>query len=109
MNNANTKISSITYKESLIFLKNSEDYILYLDNIYNSSKTKYEIAEYKNEMSYDEMFNHDKKYFSSYKDSIHFFSKDKMYLLYINVPELDPFNIFISPLNKGETIEINGN
>ena len=109
LNNANTKISSITYKESLIFLNNSEDYILYIDNIYNSSKTKYEIAEYKNEMSYDEMFNHDKKYFSSYKDSIHFFSKDKMYLLYINVPELDPFNIFISPLNKGETIEINGN
>ena len=108
LNNANTKISSIKYKESLMFLDNSEDIVLYLDNMYNSSKTKYKIAEYKSEMSYDEMFNQDKKYFSDYKESIHFFSKDKMYLLYINAPELDPFNIFISPLNKGETIEIKG-
>ena len=91
-----------------MFLDNSEDIVLYLDNMYNSSKTKYKIAEYKSEMSYDEMFNQDKKYFSDYKESIHFFSKDKMYLLYINASELDPFNIFISPLNKGETIEIKG-
>ena len=53
LNNAITKISSIKYKESLMFLDNSEDIVLYLDNMYNSSKTKYKIAEYKSEMSYD--------------------------------------------------------
>ena len=108
LNNITTKISSLKSRESLIFMENSEDYILYLDNMYNSSKTKYKIAEYKTQMSYDEIFNHDNKYFSDYKESIHFFSKDKMYLLYINVAELDPFNLFISPSTNEEIMEING-
>ena len=108
LDNTNTKISSLISRESLIFIKNFKDYILYLDNNYNSSKTKYKIAEYNNQMSNDEILNQDTKYFSDYKESIHFFSKDKMYLLYISVSELDPFNLFIGPSIKEETIEING-
>ena len=108
MNDIKTRISSLNSRESLIFMENSEDYILYLDNMYNSSKTKYKIAEYNAQMSYDEMFKQDSKYFSSYKESIHFFSKYKLYLLYINVVELDPFNLFIGPSIMEETIEIKG-
>ena len=107
LNNVKTRISSLKSRESLIFMENYEDYILYLDNMYNSSKTKYKIAEYNTEMSYDEMFKQDSKYFSDYKESIHFFSKDKLYLLYINVVDLDPFNLFIGPSIMKETIEIN--
>ena len=108
LNNVKTRISSLKSRKSLIFMENDEDYILYLDNMYNSTKTKYKIAEYNIEMSYDEMFKQDSKYFSDYKESIHFFSKDKLYLLYINVVDLDPFNLFIGPSIMEETIEING-
>ena len=108
MNDVKTRISSLKSRESLIFMENSEDYILYLDNMYNSSKTKYKIAEYNTQMRYEEMFKQDSKYFSDYKESIHFFSKYKLYLLYINVVELDPFNLFIGPLITKETIEIKG-
>ena len=106
LNEQNSRYSSIKSEESLIFLENSKDYILYLDSIYKNSKTEFKLAEYKNEMSYDEMLNHDSKYFSDYKETIHTFSKDKMYLLYIKSVELDPYNIFMQNLYKEETIEI---
>jgi len=93
--------------ESLIFLENSNDYILYLDNIYKSSLTKIQLAEYNERMTYEELLNHDEKYFYDIKGNILTLSGYKMYFLYINFVDLDPFNIFVGPINNVETIEIN--
>ena len=106
--NKNTKHSIISKSETLIFIDISEDYILYLDNIYKSAKTKVQIAEYKSEMTYDNILNIDQKYFFDFNENIKTLSKDNMYLLYINFVDLDPFNVFIGPKNNFETIEIIG-
>ena len=89
-------------------MENSEDYVLYIDNIYNNSKTKLKLAEYKSDMTYDEILKHDSNEFIEYKDNIHTFSKGKMYILYINLPELDPFTIFMNPIYTSKTIAIKG-
>ena len=89
-------------------MENSEDYVLYIDNIYKKSKTKLKLAEYKSEMTYDVILNHNSNEFVEYKDSIHTFLKDKMYILYINLPELDPFTIFMNPIYTSKTIAIKG-
>ena len=89
-------------------MENSEDYVLYIDNIYKKSKTKLKLAEYKSEMTYDVILKHDSNEFIEYKDNIHTFSKGKMYILYINLPELDPFTIFMNPIYTSKTIAIKG-
>ena len=108
LSNKNTKHSIISKSESLIFIDIAEDHILYLDNIYKSAQTKVQIAEYENEMTYDNILNIDKRYFFDFNENIKTLSKDKMYLLYVNFVDLDPFNIFIGPKNNFETIEISG-
>ena len=108
LNNNKHKLSFIIESKSLLFIEFTEDFVLYLDNSYNNEKTELQLAEYNNEMTYDEMLNHDSKYFKSFKDNIHTFSKDKIYLLYVNLPELDPFNILLNPIYKEETIKIEG-
>ena len=105
--NMNSKHFMIKSTESLIFLENSNDYILYLDNIYKSSLTKIQLAEYNERMTYEEILNHDEKYFYDIKGNILTLSGYKMYFLYINFVDLDPFNIFVGPINNVETIEIN--
>ena len=93
---------------SLINFENTEkDFVLYLDNVYKSSKTQLKLAKYNNEMSIDDMLNPKSKYFIDYNDNIKIFPKNERYLLYINFKEIDPFNIFINPLYNQEIIEIN--
>ena len=104
----NNKYSFFKKEEILIFMENSEDYVLYIDNIYNNSKTKLKLAEYKSDMTYDEILKHDSNEFIEYKDNIHTFSKGKMFILYINLPELDPFTIFMNPIYTSKTIAIKG-
>lgn len=57
-------------------------------------------------MTYEEMLNHDSKYFNKFTDNIHTFTKDKTYLLYVKLPNLDPFNLFLNQIYEEETIEI---
>ena len=104
----NNKYSFFKKEEILIFMENSEDYVLYIDNIYNNSKTKLKLAEYKSDMTYDEILKHDSNEFIEYKDNIHTLSKGKMYILYINLAELDSFTIFMNPIYTSKTIAIKG-
>ena len=109
LNKQNRRFSIIKASDSLIFMDDSEeDYILYLDNTYKSSNTQFQLAEYNEEMTYDEILNHDSKYFKSYTDNIHTFSKGKLYLLYIKLSDLDPFNIFMNQIYEEKTIQIEG-
>ena len=106
LDNTNSKYSFFKTGESLIFIESSKDYVLYLDNIYKSRKTKIQKAKYNDYMTYDEILKHDSKYFSDFDKNIQKFSKDEVCLLYVNLPELDPFNIFMNPIYEAQTIEI---
>ena len=104
-----SKFSFVDSKETILFIENQEDFNLYIDNIYKSSKTEVKLAQYKSEMTLDDILNHNDNYFSSYTDNIHSFQKDEIFILYFKFSELDPFNIFINPINIEETIEIYDN
>ena len=104
-----TSYSFIDDSESLLFIEMSEDFNLYLDNAFKSSKTEFKLAEYNNEMTLENILNHDSKYFLDYKESIRSFQKNQLYLLYVKFHELDPFNIFINPKITEEIIDINNN
>lgn len=106
LDNTNSKYSFFRTGESLIFIESSNDYVLYLDNNYKSRKTEIQKAKYNDKMTYDEILKHDSKYFSKYDENVKKFSKDEICILYVNLPELDPFNIFMNPIHKEETIEI---
>ena len=88
---------NMDYKETMIICDNSENYLLYIDNIYKSPKTKVKIAKYNNDMTVNDILNLNNNYFSDSKENIYSFPKNEIYLLYIKLGELDPFNIFISP------------
>ena len=104
-----TSYSFIDDSESLLFIEMSEDFNLYLDNAFKSSKTEFKLAEYNNEMTLENILSHDSKYFLDYKESIRSFQKNQLYLLYVKFHELDPFNIFINPKITEEIIDINNN
>ena len=106
INRKSIKLTFIKATDSLIFIESPENFVLYSDNIYKNSNTELQLAEYNSEMTYEEMLNHDSKYFNKFTDNIHIFTKDKIYLLYVKLPNLDPFNLFLNQIYEEETIEI---
>ena len=110
INKENTKYSFISSRETIIYIESSKNNILYIDNIYKNSKTELQIAEYQSSMTYDEILNHDSKYFSKLDKNIHIL-KNELYLLYVKMMDLDSFTIFMNPIyniyNFYEIIEIN--
>ena len=106
INRKNIKLAFIKATDSLIFIESPENFVLYSDNIYKNSNTELQLAEYNSKMTYEEMLNHDSKYFNKFTDNIHTFTKDKIYLLYVKLPNLDPFNLFLNQIYGEETIEI---
>ena len=110
INKENTKYSFISSRETIIYIESSKNNILYIDNIYKNSKTELQIAEYQSSMTYDEILNHDSKYFSKLDKNIHIL-KNELYLLYVKMVDLDSFTIFMNPIynsyNFYEIIDIN--
>jgi len=109
INKKKTKYSFIHSGETLIYIETSKNNVLYIDNIYKNSKTELQIAEYQNSMTYDEILNHDNQYFSKLNNNIHKL-KNNLYLLYVNMLDLDSFTIFMNPIydssSNDVTIEI---
>ena len=109
INKLKTKYSFISIEETIIYIETSKNNILYIDNIYKSSKTELQIAEYKNSMTIDEIINHDSKYFSKLNNNIHILTSE-LYILYVKMVDLDSFTIFMNPFYNTnffeETIEI---
>jgi len=91
----------------LIFIEISENSVLYIDNIYKNSKTELKIAEFDSQMTYDQIVKIDSKYFSEFKDSIRTLIEGKIYLLYVKLPSIDSFTIFMNHKYSREVIEIN--
>ena len=88
INRKNIKLAFIKATDSLIFIESPENFVLYSDNIYKNSNTELQLGEYNSKMTYEEMLNHDSKYFNKFTDNIHKFTKDKIYLLYVKLPNL---------------------
>ena len=102
----NSKYSFFKTGKLLIFLESSEDYILYSDNLIKNSKNQIKIAEENSEMTYDDIININDTYFSEYKDRIHKFNKDTIFILYININEYENFNLFMNNIYKTNYIPI---
>ena len=107
LNEKNKKYSLYESGEFLIFIEISENSVLYIDNIYKNSKTELKIAEFDSQMTYDQIVKIDSKYFSEFKDSIRTLIEGKIYLLYVKLPSIDSFTIFMNHKYSREVIEIN--
>ena len=91
-------------EKKMYFFQSIEDYIFYLKRILNTSSKTIKLANYTNNMVYEDFLKIDNKYFKEYNGDMLFLKKNDLYFIYLESSEYEQFNFYLTPLRKENEI-----
>ena len=101
------EINEISFSKgkNMYFIQSLDDSSFYIKNYLNLSNSEIKLAEYKENMDYDEIIKISPQYFSDVLDNIYLMEKNKTYIIYLNNKEYEEINFYFTR-KKNEIIEI---